>query len=47
MKRLCFLFISLFVIGCTSNNPIGSEEDCGGCGFEITSPLPKTDVYMS
>ena len=46
MKRLCFLFISLFVIGCSDFNPIESEGDCGGCGFEITSPLPKTDgVY--
>ena len=42
MKRLYFLFISLLVIGCSSNNSIGPQEDCY-CGLEITSDLPQSD----
>ena len=42
MKRLCFLFISLFVIGCSSSIT-SPEKDCGGCGLDITSSLPVVD----
>ena len=41
MKRLYFLFISLFIIGCSSNNSIG-PEDCH-CGMEISSDLPQNN----
>ena len=41
MKRLCFLFISLFVIGCSDFNPI-EPEDCH-CGMEISSDLPQNN----
>lgn len=41
MKRLYFLLISLFVIGCSSN-VTSSDEDCGSCGLEIYSDLPQS-----
>jgi len=41
VKRLCFLFISLFVIGCSDFNPI-EPEDCH-CGMEISSDLPQNN----
>ena len=44
MKRL--LLISLLIIGCSSNNSMGPEDDCD-CGLEIRSPLPiSDDIYQ-
>ena len=44
MKRL--LLISLLIIGCSSNNSMGPEDDCD-CGLEIRSPLPISDnIYQ-
>jgi len=42
VKRLYFLLISLFVIGCSSN-VTSSGEDCGSCGLEIYSDLPQSN----
>ena len=39
MKRLYFLLISLFVIGC-SDSSLGPQEDCF-CGLDISSNLPQ------
>ena len=38
-KRLYFLFVSLFVIGC-SDSSLGPQEDCF-CGLDISSNLPQ------
>ena len=42
MKRLYFLLLIVFVIGCSSNNSLGPQENCD-CGLEISSDLPQTD----
>jgi len=45
VKRL-FLFIVLFLIGCSSNDIMSPEQDCSSCGLEIYSELPQSNgVY--
>ena len=45
MKRV-FLYIVLFLVGCSSNDIMSPEQDCSSCGLEIYSELPQSNgVY--